>query len=53
MNFLITFCMFLTCWQGTIILFRALAKQRIVWWSLGLFASGLTGVITYFMGLWG
>lgn len=53
MNFLIGICIFLAVWYGTIIILRAYAKLRITWWSIVLFASGLTGVITYFMGLWG
>lgn len=53
MKFLIILCIFLTVWQGIIVFFRAAKGQNVTWFSLITFAAGLTGVITYSIGLWG
>ena len=43
---------FLSIWQGIVLIARFIRKQSISWPTILLLAVGLTGIATHYMGVW-
>ena len=49
---LFTIFIFFAVWTGSLIVFRAIAKNRIPAWQFLFFAVSVTGIITHVLNVW-
>lgn len=49
---ILIFCIFISIWWVSINAAKSIAKEGIPFWNFVVMSIGLTGVVTYFLGLW-
>lgn len=49
---ILIFFVFISIWCASVNTAKLVFKNSIPWWSFTIMSIGLTGVLTYFLGLW-